>query len=169
MKILKAKLDDVELLRNFAERTFRVAYEAMNEPADFNQYCQEAFSVERVSMEMQHPQSVFWLGWQDGKLAAYLKLNINTYTEAVNSGKTVQIERIYVDPEMQGKGLGERLLDFCYEQAQLLKADSIWLSVWKKNPRAVTFYERCGYEICGVEIFELGDDPQEDWVMRRGV
>ncbi len=169
MELVKATLDDVELLLEFAERTFRVAYEAMNVPEDFNQYCREAFTAARFVKEMQQPQSVFWLGWLDGELAAYLKLNVDTYTEAVDRGKTIQIERIYVAPEWQGKRLGEFLLDFCYQQAQLEKSDWIWLSVWQRNPRAVKFYERCAYEICGTEVFQLGDDPQLDWVMRRKV
>jgi len=169
MELVKATLEDVELLLEFAERTFRVAYEAMNEPEDFDKYCQEAFTAEQFSKEIQHPQSTFWLGWLEGDLVAYLKLNVGTYTESLNTGKYFQIERIYVDPKWQGNGLGEILLDFCYQQAQLAQSDWIWLSVWQRNPRAVHFYERCGYEVCGTEVFQLGDDPQLDWVMRKEV
>ena len=113
--------------------------------------------------------ATFWLAWLDGKLAGYLKLMLDTHTESIQSGKTLQVERIYVEPAMQGRGIGESFMDFVSLQAQQAQAELIWLSVWKKNPRAVKFYERCGYEICGTEIFQLGDDAQLDWVMRKQV
>lgn len=167
MEIVKATMDDVTLLLEFAESTFRAAFEDTNEPDDFNQYCQEAFTHAKFVQEMQHPQSVFWLAWADGELAAYLKLNSDTHTEAVPGGKTLQIERLYVDPRFQDRGYGSFLLNFCQQQAQIAGAECIWLTVWQMNPRAVKFYERNGYAVCGTKVFQLGSDPQTDWVMRK--
>ena len=47
--------------------------------------------------------------------------------------------------------------------------DVIWLGVWQENPRAVAFYERWGFQKVGTHVFRLGDDPQTDWIMQRGV
>ncbi len=167
MELEKATTEHIELLLEFAEKTFRAAFEAMNDPEDFNQYCRKAFTRDKFLEEMQSGQSDFWLGWVEGELAAYLKLNFDTHTDAVPSGKTLQIERLYVDPGFQDRGYGATLLEFCQEQAKIAGAECIWLTVWQMNPRAVRFYERHGYVSCGTKVFQLGDDPQVDWVMRK--
>ena len=169
MTIVAAQLTDIELLIAFAEHTFRVAYQADNEPVAFENYCREAFSTAQFQREMRHPHASFWLCWHEEKLAGYLKLNLDNHPAEVGSDNTLQVERIYVEPTLQGRGLGAEMLEFCFEQAQKAQADWIWLSVWQKNPRAIKFYERCGYEICGTEIFVLDNDPQVDWIMRKKI
>ena len=169
MQIRIATLSDIELLRDFAERTFRVAYEADNDPEHFNNYCKEAFTTAQLRREMEHPHSAFWLGWLGDHLVAYLKLNFDQQPAFMLGESMVQVERIYIDPDYQGRGLGEKMLQLAEDQARQAHATWIWLSVWQKNPRAIRFYERCGYDICGTEIFEVADDPQLDWVMKKKV
>ena len=45
----------------------------------------------------------------------------------------------------------------------------LWLGVWERNLRALAFYRKWGFDIVGEQIFQLGDDPQRDLVMRRNV
>jgi ribosomal protein S18 acetylase RimI-like enzyme len=158
---------DAELLRSFAERTFRLAYEDNNNPEDFKAYCDQYFSPEQVLAEITHPHSAFWFAWLDGQLVAYLKLNFDHHPPTLNSQNTVQIERIYVEPTLQGRGIGQKLLSFAQAQAKIACAEWLWLSVWQANPPAVRFYERCGYEIFGTETFVVGADAQLDWLMRK--
>ena len=41
-----------------------------------------------------------------------------------------------------------------------------WLGVWKQNTGAIRFYERHGYVIFGEHNFQLGDDIQQDYLMK---
>ena len=68
---------------------------------------------------------------------------------------------------MQGRKIGEHLLDFALEQAIANQAELIWLSVWQANPPALRFYERFGYEIFDTKIFWLGDEAQTDWLVKK--
>ncbi len=169
LTITRAQPADLPMLLAFAERTFREAYEHLNNPVDFKLYCDEAFTLEHFGAEMAHPQSAFWLAHIDGQLVAYLKLNFDRCPPELEGERTVHVERIYVDAPFQGRRIGEKLLDFAHEQARSVGANWLWLSVWQANPPAVRFYERCGYEICGPEYFQLGDDPQLDWVVCKKV
>ena len=45
----------------------------------------------------------------------------------------------------------------------------LWLGVWERNLKALAFYRKWGFDIVGEQIFQLGDDPQRDLVMRRNV
>jgi diamine N-acetyltransferase len=79
------------------------------------------------------------------------------------------LERIYVAPTWQGKNLGTQLLDFVHQYCQDAGCDSVWLTVWQENPAAVRFYERHGYTIFGIKTFQMGADPQKDWLMQRSL
>jgi diamine N-acetyltransferase len=60
-------------------------------------------------------------------------------------------------------------MDDVLAAATARRAQTIWLSVWQVNDRAVAFYRRRGFRITGVRTFHLGDDPQTDWVMARSI
>jgi len=169
MRISQVQLNELELLRSFAERTFRAAFEADNDPVRFEAYCSKAFSLDQFRAELAHPASRFWFGWEGAELAAYLKLNFDQHPPELGNDKTVQVERLYVEPGFQGRRIGELMLDFAYNHALERNADWIWLSVWQDNPPALRFYERCGYEIFGTKTFWLGDEAQTDWLVRKKV
>ncbi len=43
----------------------------------------------------------------------------------------------------------------------------IWLGLWEKNTKAVSFYRKHGFYEIGAHPFLLGDDVQTDILMRR--
>jgi ribosomal protein S18 acetylase RimI-like enzyme len=51
------------------------------------------------------------------------------------------------------------------EHARFSGASVLWLGVWERNPRAIRFYEKCGFRDVGSQIFVLGADRQRDRVM----
>ena len=52
------------------------------------------------------------------------------------------IEGIFVSDKMQSQGLGKILLDYAKG-----KRNKLFLNVYKKNTRAISFYQREGFEI----------------------
>lgn len=167
--IRRAELSDLEFLRAFAEHTFRITYEAQNDPKAFNDYCAEAFDLDCVRAELLHPHSEFYFACQGEERVAYQKFNFDRHPPEIGSERTLQVQRIYIAPAFQGQGLGRQLLDFAQQRATHADLDWVWISVWQKAPQTVIFYQRCGFEIFGTELFPLGDDPQSDWLMRRSV
>ena len=78
----------------------------------------------------------------------------------------VEIERIYVLPEFQGKDVGKQLYNKALEIAQQKNAEFMWLGVWEENPRAISFYKKNGFVEFDKHIFKLGDDEQTDIMMK---
>ncbi|MFN0016209.1 MAG: GNAT family N-acetyltransferase [Saprospiraceae bacterium] len=173
MNIKRITSTDLPALRDLAERTFRDAWQHMNEPEPFEAYCQEHFTLEKLAAELIAPDSEFYFAVLNGQPVAYLKLNFNRqpHPDAPNdwTGIPLQLERIYVRQDTQGQRIGERLLDFTEARARVNGGTWVWLSAWQKAPRTIRFYEKNGYEIFGVETFWVGDDPQPDWLMRKRI
>ena len=45
----------------------------------------------------------------------------------------------------------------------------IWLSVWEKNQRAIDFYNRWGFEKFADHTFILGNEVQNDWLLKKEI
>lgn len=56
---------------------------------------------------------------------------------------------LFIAPEMQGRGIGKALL----KHAKILKGE-LSLKVYRKNERALRFYEKCGFVATGEELDE---------------
>lgn len=167
----KVEEAEIPLLLEMAERTFRIAYEShpANNPTDFNGYCKEVFTFEKFRAEWASEQSEYWFSTENQTITGYFKLNFDHHPPETGSQKSVQIERIYVLPEHQNKGIGVAMLEKSEQIGQERGSDYLWLGVWKLNPGAVRFYQRFGFEIIGIDIFVLGSDPQEDWMMGKKI
>ena len=64
------------------------------------------------------------------------------------------IEKLFVEPVLQGQHIGEKLLNFAVTEQG---AESLW--VLEKNTRAVAFYKRHGFSLTGEK--KLEDDTTE--------
>ena len=53
----------------------------------------------------------------------------------------------------------------CKASAEAKGGRTLWLGVWEHNPRAIKFYEKCGFGGVGTQRFLLGTDLQTDRVM----
>ncbi len=70
--------------------------------------------------------------------------------------KIAVIHRLMVHPKYEGRGIAQRLVRFVEELAKKREYESIRLDVFVKNPRAVSFYNKLGYEVAGEVTFRKG-------------
>ena len=80
---------------------------------------------------------------------------------------SIEIVRIYSVNSYLGTGVGQQLMRQCVFIAKELKKEIIWLGVWEKNPRAIAFYTKWGFEKFSDQDFLLCDDLQKDWLLMK--
>lgn len=166
ISIDKVQPDEVPALAEIGTKTFRQTFAHSNDPADFVAYLAKAFCLEQLSLELANPESGFWFARIDGELAGYLKVNRGSAQTEVVDGKTLEIERIYVDADLHGTGVGKALFQHALAEAREMGAEAVWLGVWEENAKAIEFYSRQGFTAFGEHKFVIGNDPQRDILMR---
>ncbi len=171
ISIRQATSDDAKLLTDLSYTTFwdAFAHHPKNAPDDLNHYMRQAFSIEQISAELAKENDIFLIGEVEGQPAGYAKLVIESMEAGITATRPVELSRLYSHQEYIGKGVGQNLMDACFERARLENRDVMWLGVWEYNPRAQRFYEKNGFRVVGKHIFQLGSDPQIDLLMQRAV
>ena len=165
-ELRKANLSDLPELLALARTSFLQAFTAGNKPENVQAYLAEAFTVERLTHEMQEPASTFIVASLEGKLVGYTKLNLAEAQADVQDPASVEVARLYTLEEVWGTGLGQLLLDAAIAFAKQEGKTWLWLGVWEHNARAIRFYEKNGLRIFGSHPFPFGDEIQNDWLMR---
>lgn len=153
-------------LREIARSTFAGTFSTQNAASDMDKYLNDNFSLEKLTAEFETPGALFFFAEIAGKVIGYLKVNWGAAQTESMPGNMLEIERIYVLAEYQGKKVGKALFEKALRIAQEKRMDAIWLGVWEKNTAALHFYRNRGFVEFGTHLFRLGDDEQTDLLMK---
>ena len=165
-KIIKASLSNLEAIQHISKQTFIETFSAVNTPENMEEYVLQNFNTEQLSLEINNPNSLFYIAFWNTEPVGYLKLNLgNAQTEVVED-TTLEIQRIYVLQAFHGKRIGQLLLDEAIKIAHQIPVTYIWLGVWEENHRALQFYTKNGFVTFDKHLFLLGDDQQTDLLMK---
>jgi diamine N-acetyltransferase len=167
--IREGRIEDAQVLAEFARRMFDEAFGALNDPGHLATHLAKSFGREHQARELADAGWTTRLAERDGQLLAYSQLRAARAPACVDGAAPVELVRFYVDATWHGQGLAHALMDDSLAAAAARGAQTVWLSVWQINARAVAFYRRRGFRIVGEQTFHVGGDPQTDWVMARPV
>jgi ribosomal protein S18 acetylase RimI-like enzyme len=159
-------LADVDVLAELSRRTFIETFAAANTPEDMAAHIAKAYAADKLAAELKAPGSSFFFIELDDEPVGYLKVNAGSSQTDRVDGDTLEVERIYVAAEHQGRRLGKTLLEFAIDLAVRQGRDAVWLGVWEKNAKAMAFYERRGFVRFGAHDYVVGSDVQVDFLMR---
>ena len=169
VQLRQATPGDVLALQRLAIQTQVDTFGAYNTEANMKAYLDTAYSVENLEQELQEPESRNYLAFLGDKLVGFMRLRQTPEVEHLLGPNTIELQRLYVDTEMKGKGIGGRLMEEALRHAKSRGYDWIWLGVWERNYAAQEFYAKWGFERFSEHVFQMGDDPQTDWLLKRRV
>ena len=169
VSVRQAQEEDLDGLAKLAARSFRDTFAADNHPSDMDKYLQQSLTIKQLRAAFRGPGTKFLIAVQGDSDApiGYAQLCTTTDDPCISDRDSTEIERLYADKSHIGQGVGAALMQACLAAAIELNCTAIWLGVWERNDRAISFYERWGFETVGTRLFHLGADVQTDLVMVR--
>ena len=163
----KVTTADVDHLLTISRDTFFYFFAPLNDANNMEAYAAKAFTTERTRAEIENPASQFYFALFNGIIAGYLKLNFGEAQSEFKDPDALEVERIYVSNEFHGKKIGQYLLNFAIQTAIDHHFKYVWLGVWEHNNKAIGFYEHHGFKVFGSHEFLLGNDLQNDLLMKK--
>ena len=160
--IRPAEEADVPVLRDLAQRIWRDCYPGI-------------ITVEQIE---------FMLGWMygDQEIRAQLRdgvpweiveddgAAIGFLSFSVEDDGRVKLHKMYLLPDRQRRGIGQKLLAHVCERARTLGAHEVWLQVNRRNARAIGAYLKAGFRIAREAVFDIGNGfVMDDYLMARAV
>jgi len=164
--IKKVNKTEVEQLQSLSRQTFAETFSDSNSKENMNKYLTENLSIEKLSEELNNENAHFFFIKDGERNIGYLKLNMGPSQTEMKDETALEIERIYVIQEYQGKKVGQQLYEKAIEVAKEKKAQYVWLGVWEENHKAIQFYNKNGFQVFDKHVFVLGDEKQTDLMMR---
>jgi diamine N-acetyltransferase len=163
--IRPATSNDVPALSALAKRTWSEAFGSSvsleQEAAELEETRSEAYYIRALR------ERTILVAEEDGVLVGYVEFGDVDIPEVDVRLGNQELHRIYVAAEVQGRGLGRRLMNAALEHPRLADASRIYLQVWERNERAMRLYESLGFETVGTTRFRIGSgEVVEDLVMR---
>ena len=155
-----AEVVDAIFRKSFID-TFAHLYRSEDLEAFLAQFTKEAWEA-----ELNDESYCFQLAECEGKPVGFVKLGPSALP-VTTSGPAIEIRQFYVLHECRGTGVAHALMHWAMEEARVRGAREMYLTVYTDNRRARRFYERYGFEEVGPYIFMVGNQPDEDIIMRR--
>ena len=159
-------INDLQSLQSISKQTFTETFASSNSKENMDKYLNEALSLEKLTEELNNPNSLFYFIEENDTPIGYLKLNMGASQTELNDNTALEIERIYVTQAYQGKKIGQQLYEKAIQVAKEKGVEYIWLGVWEENHKAIQFYSKNGFTAFDKHIFTLGDEEQIDIMMQ---
>ncbi len=167
IRIREAKLEEVPAVRELAIEVYTDTFADQNTAANLQAFYDESYSLERFNTEFHEANALLYLALDDLKIVGFLRLRQSQEVEKQLSTNTVELHRLYVHRDYHGTNASRLLMEKALAYATEKNFEWIWLGVWEKNFRAQKFYTKWGFEKFGEHIFQMGDDPQTDWLLKK--
>ncbi|HUP12032.1 MAG TPA: GNAT family N-acetyltransferase, partial [Niastella sp.] len=151
--IKEATAADAALIAELSRKTFYDAFAGDNTKANMDKFLNETFTREKLIEEVGVPGNIFLLAYDGDEAVGYVRMRDTVDPELFQEEVAIEVARIYAMQTSIGKGVGSALMQQCIDIARHKSAKVIWLGVWEKNDRAISFYKKWGFEPFGNHVF----------------
>jgi len=168
IKIKKATKADTVVLALLARITWAESHgHYIDDKNDLLKYLNKNFAVSKTRQDINNPKNLFYIMYVDDLPVGYAKLILNEKQENVVSENSCRLERIFIQNEFIPLKIGQQLLTFVESEVKALQLDTIWLTVYIKNNRAIRFYERNEFKNVGDLNFLVNGKAYENIVFSK--
>ncbi len=144
-KVRTCSISDVPALEKVARLTLLETFSSQAASEKLLSYSKNHFSSQQLCKEIQRSSVRFYAVISHAKTVAYMKVNTSVSREEKPVSDGLEIEHLYVLKDFQNKQIGRALVEEAVAYAKALGLKRVWLSVWEKNPTALTFYKKMGF------------------------
>lgn len=155
---------DAEALADLGRLSFVETFGHLYSTEDLTAFL-DNHSVDNWVQELADPAFAVRIGETDGKAVAYAKIGPPKLPFEPR-GKAVELRQFYILSDWHGSGAAREMMSWVIDEARRRGGDDLYLSVFIDNARARAFYAKYGFVEEGSYAFMVGNQADEDIVMR---
>lgn len=160
--IRQATVEDINEIGFLANDIWPKVYDYMISAGQIRYMLDLFYSPESLYRQMTEQHHIFLL-------AELNQVPVGFASVGKLSEEIFKLHKLYVQPEIQGKGIGKALVEAALDEAFEGGGRLLRLNVNRQN-KSVQFYLKMGFRIVGEEDLSIGDNYfMNDFVMERDI
>jgi GNAT superfamily N-acetyltransferase len=159
MDIVELSSKEAHIIHDLAHLIWPETFKDILSPEQLSYMLNWMYSIETLQQQMAKGHRFFVIKENQEPLG-FIGIEVNHPLQG-----QLKIHKLYVLPNLQGKGLGKQLIDFVAQLAKEQQIKLLTLNVNRFN-KAVDFYTHIGFTIAFEENIDIGNGYlMEDYVM----
>ena len=158
--------EDAELARiaEMAVRIWRAHYPGIISHEQIQYMLERMYAIETIRAEIRSQGIRYYQILADGQMVGFASMG------PTSEPGMAKLHKLYVVPEVHGRGLGKRLLNHCETGMAQIGARRLILAVNKRNAKAIAFYQRNGFAVIESVVNDIGGGfVMDDFIMAKEV
>jgi diamine N-acetyltransferase len=147
ISFIKASKSNIENIRQLARDIWSVSYREMLSEKQREYMLNWMYSYSTIEMELE--QGVIW------ELIEMDNISIG-YIALTPEKEVLKLNKLYILPNIQGKGLGQLALSHVINYAKENSFKEVYLTVNKGNSKAIKAYKKAGFICTDSKVFDIG-------------
>lgn len=160
-----AVLADAELMTDVANSTFVETFAPLYSHADLTKFLATRTPAIHAH-ELADPNFAVRFAEADGAVVGFAKLGPPAMPFPPTGRPAIELRQLYVYRTHHGTGVAQALMHWAIDTAGQRGAAELYLSVFTQNARARAFYARYGFVEVGPYHYMVGDQADEDIILR---
>jgi ribosomal protein S18 acetylase RimI-like enzyme len=166
VSIVKLTNADAAILSNIGGKSLIESHGHSAPPEVMQEYVANSFSLQACREELEDEKNIFYALYYNDEPAGYYKIILDKPHPAVSMPSVTYMERLYLLNSFYDLKLGQQLMQHALHLSKAAGEKGMWLTVWKKNERALRFYQKHRFGVAGEGTFRLtGTHVNPTWVM----
>ncbi len=157
---------DAPALAEVGAATFIEAFGPMYSAKDLADFLASEQAPDRYREWARDPRYALWIAEDGDKALGFALAGPCTLPHAEVTPGCGELKRIYMRREAQGSGIGGRMLSAALDWLTAPGRD-LWIGVWSENHGAQRLYQRHRFEKAGTYYFEVGEQRDFEFILRR--
>ena len=150
--IVQASPEELSIVQKIAHETWPITFSNILTAEQIKFMLDWMYDLKVLEQQVFGKGHVFLLAKEEDKFLGFAAYEVHCQ----NQTKT-KIHKIYILPEMHGKGIGKKLISHVRDIAIMAGDRSVYLNVNRFNENAITFYSHIGFYEAYREVIDIGN------------
>lgn len=156
--------EDAAVIDRIFRSSFIDTFAHLYRPEDLEAFLAK-FTIEEWAAELRDERFSVRMAEVDGQPIGFVKLG-PPELPVQKDRPWIELRQLYVLAEWRGAGAARGLMDWAIAEGRKRGASEMYLTVYTENWRARRFYDRYGFVEVGPYAFMVGEQADEDLIMR---
>jgi diamine N-acetyltransferase len=159
--------DDAAAIDRIFRTSFCDTFAHLYRPEDLEAFLSK-FTLDAWTAELSDEHYHFQVAEADGQIVGFVKLG-PPELPVQRTGPAIELRQLYILHEWRGQGAAQALMDWALAEAKARGGRELYLTVYTENWRARRVYEKYGFVEVGPYKFMVGEQADEDIIMRASL